>query len=122
MSEVEWMTTSTAENVNVTAVRTGWPIATASANPHLPDRREGVWWISRVLVSKPENRGKGLGGKALEILCEQVGKHGGKSIIVTPGGYAQNEDQQRRFYEAHDFKQEGEGFSVLWRRTLADQK
>jgi GNAT superfamily N-acetyltransferase len=78
-------------------------VATASANPHvLYPPEEHCWWISRVFVQDP-HRGQGVGSKILKTLLSEVVKQGGKSVIVTPGGYNADPDKQIRFYENHGF-------------------
>lgn len=64
---------------------------------------EGVWWISRVLVNG--ERGKGTGSTLLQRLIEEVRKRGAKAMIVAPGGYNSNYNQQVNFYVKNGFKE-----------------
>lgn len=64
---------------------------------------EQEWWVSRVLVNPPEKRGKGIGSMLLKRLVKEARKYGGK-IVVAPGGYDMNPEQQFNFYEKNGFK------------------
>ena len=112
---MDWCVDSHPTNCSITLWIDGTHIGTASANRYRPI--PGAWWISRVLVSAA-SRGKGWGGKILEHLCNEARGQGAKSMVVTPGGYGQDEAQQRRFYEAHEFVKVGEGFDMYWSRTF----
>lgn len=54
------------------------------------------WWVARVLVSKPKNRGKGYGSQVLQAALKAVMEktNGMGRVIVTPGGY---DDDKRKF-------------------------
>lgn len=73
---------------------------TASANK-MPD---GTWWISRVLVQPSTMTGKGIGGKLLEMVKEEIAKMGGGTVIVCPGGYGSDPETQKNFYRKHGFE------------------
>lgn len=70
-----------------------------------------VWYVNRVLVQPPKCRGKGIGGVLIEALKEAVKSVGGKILVVTPGGYNAEPEDQVNFYKQHGFvedsKQEG---------------
>lgn len=100
--------TSTPNNIDITFIDEGFPRCTASANTHFSEDHENCWWVSRVLVSRDEDRGKGYGGRALDILLREIEKQGGKAVIVTPGGYGADPKKQIRFYEAHGFVKVGD--------------
>lgn len=63
------------------------------------------WWIARVLVSKPEERAKGLGSLALQRLLKLIAKQSSLPIRVAPGGYNVDPEKQFRFYTRNGFKQ-----------------
>lgn len=73
---------------------------TASAN-RLPD---GSWWVSRVLVQPNTMTGRGIGGKLLELVKEEIKKQGGGTVVVCPGGYENDHKKQSNFYRRHGFK------------------
>jgi GNAT superfamily N-acetyltransferase len=62
------------------------------------------WWVNRVVVDPPTERGKGLGGRLLEALKGAVRGAGGRTIFVSPGGYNGNVRAQKRFYRGHGFE------------------
>jgi GNAT superfamily N-acetyltransferase len=62
------------------------------------------WWVNRVVVEPPTERGKGLGGRLLEALKGVVREAGGRTLFVSPGGYNGNVRAQRRFYRRHGFQ------------------
>ena len=62
------------------------------------------WWVNRVLVNPKEERNKGLGGALLERLILAIMQVGGEVLLVTPGGYDNDNDSQFRFYLAHGFE------------------
>jgi L-amino acid N-acyltransferase YncA len=110
-------TTSTPENINIVALNHDETsmLGTASANPHpLKSPDEKCWWISRVLVSQSSNRGRGIGGALLDRLLSEILAQGGRSVIVTPGGYNADPVRQVRFYEQHDFIRVGSGPTSHW--------
>ncbi len=72
---------------------------TASSNK-LPD---GSWWVSRVLVQPSTMTGKGIGGKLLDLVIEEIKKQGGGTVVVCPGGYENNYKKQSNFYRKHGF-------------------
>lgn len=77
-----------------------------------------TWWVSRVLVRKPENRGKGYGSlvlrAALKAVMEKTGGMG--RVIVAPGGY-DNDDRKFSFYVKNGFKQVTKDGLYEWRQT-----
>jgi GNAT superfamily N-acetyltransferase len=86
--------------LNATKTRS---IATTSANPHvLHPPEDNCWWVSRVFV-QDDHRGKGLGSKIVSTLLAEISKQGGKSVIVTPGGYRADPSRQIQFYERLGF-------------------
>lgn len=78
-------------------VATNWAIAEAMKI------NDEVWFINRVLVRDAARRGNGLGGQALDTLLTKLRAEGVKSIIVTPGGYVDDEARQIKFYVKHGF-------------------
>jgi len=89
--------------VNIYKYGYGYSISSASAS-YIPG--EDYWFINRVLV-KPENeRGKGIGSELLQLLIKEIKKHGGKKIIVTPGGYDNKTKKQFNFYRKNGFKKD----------------
>jgi len=76
------------------------------------------WWVARVLVSKPEDRGKGYGSQvlqaALKAIMEKTGGVG--RVIVAPGGY-DNDDRKFTFYVKNGFRQVVEERGIFeWRQ------
>jgi len=97
-------------------------LGTASANVHpLKATADKCWWISRVLVTSDEDRGKGWGGMMLDTLITEIVKQDGLSIIVTPGGYNADPVKQKRFYEQHDFVQTGIEPTAHWLWTRSEE-
>lgn len=66
----------------------------------------GVWYLNRALVQPEGARGKGLGTQLLKRLLETISrKPEFQRVVVEPGGYGGNEEQQVRFYTRNGFKQ-----------------
>ena len=76
------------------------------------------WWVARVLVQKPENRGKGYGSAVLqEALKAVMTKTGGMGrVIVAPGGYDNDQERKFRFYEKNGFKLANKEGLFEWRQ------
>jgi GNAT superfamily N-acetyltransferase len=64
------------------------------------------WWVARVLVSDPVDRGKGLGSLVLQAALKaiMVSTNGMARVVVVPGGYDNNHERQRKFYEKNGFR------------------
>ena len=77
------------------------------------------WWVPRVLVSKPKNRGKGYGSQVLQAALKAVmEKTGGMGrVIVTPGGY-DNDKRKFSFYVKNGFRYVEEEGLFEWRQTV----
>ena len=79
----------------------------------------GVWWVNRVIV-QPENlRGRGIGSRLVEALKQKVKELGGSRLIVCPGGYHDDVESQRRFYERCGFTRSSTD-QDLWECDLED--
>jgi acetyltransferase (GNAT) family protein len=77
-------------------------VAVAEASRLLPEK--GGWYVNRVLVSKKEDRGKGLGSYVLGLLIQTVRRTKDFSLLlVEPGGYDNNVKAQRAFYRKNGF-------------------
>ena len=65
----------------------------------------GMWWVSRALVSEVYERGKGIGSMLLRCAVKEVLKHEQNAkIVVEPGGsYGSNEERQLNFYKKNGF-------------------
>jgi len=116
--------TSNPDNITVMVLNEekSQSLGTASANVHpLKAAADKCWWVSRVLVTSDEDRGKGWGGMILDTLIVEITKQGGKSIIVTPGGYGADPKKQKRFYEQHDFVQTGVEPTAHWLWTRNEE-
>jgi predicted GNAT family N-acyltransferase len=82
-----------------------------------------TWWVARVLVRKPENRGKGYGSRVLQAALKAVmEKTGGMGrVTVAPGGY-DNDDRKFSFYVKNGFKRVTDDGLYEWRQPRgADQ-
>jgi L-amino acid N-acyltransferase YncA len=116
--------TSNPDHVTIMVLneRKSRSLGTASANVHpLKGPNEKCWWISRVLVTSDEDRGKGWGGMMLDTLIVEITKQGGLAIIVTPGGYNADPKKQKRFYEQHDFVKTGKEPTAHWLWTRSEE-
>lgn len=60
------------------------------------------WYVNRVKVSDGQE-GKGIGSIILQSAIKEIKQYNPKSIIVTPGGYSENQEQQFNFYEKNGF-------------------
>jgi len=76
-----------------------------------------TWWVARVLVKRPENRGKGHGSLVLQAALKAVmEKTGGMGrVTVAPGGY-DNDNRKFSFYLKNGFKQVTEDGLYAWRK------
>lgn len=76
------------------------------------------WWVARVLVSKPKNRGNGYGSQVLQAALKAVMEktNGMGRVIVAPGGY---DDDKRKFsfYVKNGFKCIDEEGLFEWRQV-----
>lgn len=75
------------------------------------------WWVARVLVTDPADRGKGLGSQVLQAALRAilVPTAGMARVIVAPGGYDNDQERQRRFYAKNGFEPLSEGGPMEWR-------
>lgn len=75
------------------------------------------WWVARVLVPDPTDRGKGLGSLVLRAALDAVliPTGGMARVIVAPGGYDNDHERQRHFYEKNGFRSLGENQPMEWR-------
>lgn len=96
MNDGELHISSTELNISVSLVENG-RLSTASAD----NLMDGKWWISRVNVQG--TRGNGTGSRLLKTLVDEILKYGKTEIIVAPGGYAEDEEKQFRFYKKNNF-------------------
>lgn len=65
----------------------------------------GLWWVSRVVVHPPSHRGSGLGSRVLKMIQRALLEQEpvGVRLLVVPGGYGNNVEQQARFYRKNGF-------------------
>jgi GNAT superfamily N-acetyltransferase len=69
----------------------------------------GYWYVNRVLVQPESNRSKGIGSRMLQELLAQakaldVGmERATTKVRVTPGGYNEDHERQKRFYAKNGF-------------------
>lgn len=77
------------------------------------DLGDGVWWVARVLVQPPKNRGRGIGTELVRRMQREVVGFGCKKLIVAPGGYDEDHERQRGFYLHCGFVQD-EKDSMVW--------
>jgi hypothetical protein len=81
-------------------------------------RAQELWWVSRVVVNPRGARGHGLGSRALKLLQEALVQQEpmGVRMLVVPGGYENNVEQQTHFYLKNGFvpsPEFGEG-ALVW--------
>jgi GNAT superfamily N-acetyltransferase len=69
------------------------------------DRVDGnQWWVSRVLVGDRNTRGQGIGSYLIQRAVKEVLKNDPQAeILVEPGGYDSNTEQQINFYKKNGF-------------------
>lgn len=100
---------STKESVSVyDADENNFYSSTASAD-FIADH----WFINRVLVNPKSHRGKGIGTQLLQTLIKEIRKHDNNKIIVTPGGYENDQERQNNFYLKNGFVQEKDFLSYV---------
>lgn len=97
------ITTSSSQNVSITLVNKGLPIATASADLMLTESERKEWYINRILVKHPQDRSQGIGSELLSRLKKEVKSQGGDVLIVEPGGYGSDPLDLIRFYTKNGF-------------------
>jgi GNAT superfamily N-acetyltransferase len=91
------------QSVTVTIVHGGRSLATINADRTLVDGHDG-WWIARALVTKPENRSKGIGSFILARLKRSIEAVSDCHVLlVAPGGYSNEMDRQFAFYARNGF-------------------
>ena len=87
-------------NVSVHTKTGPFGLSTAS----IDNLGDGRWWVSRVLVAVRNMRGQGIGSKILQRAVQEVLKRDPNAkIIVSPGGYDNNTEQQFNFYKKNGF-------------------
>jgi GNAT superfamily N-acetyltransferase len=64
------------------------------------------WYVNRVLVQPPDQRGSGIGQQLVKRLLNEIRLLGGRKVIVTPGGYGSNTTQQINFYKKCGFTED----------------
>lgn len=70
---------------------------------------EHKWWVSRVLVGDRNTRGQGIGTYLLQKAVAEVLKQDPQAeILVEPGGYGDNIEQQTNFYKKNGFVEQPE--------------
>lgn len=74
------------------------------------DRVDGhQWWVSRVLVGDRDARGQGIGSYLIQRAVNEVLKNDSQAeILVEPGGYDSNTEQQINFYKKNGFVEQPE--------------
>lgn len=90
-------------------VREPWPRALAAA-----DLVGDYWWVSRVIVRLPGNRGRGLGSLVLTRLLQEIQGQPCKRVHVSPGGYHDDTEKQRAFYLKNGFKPTDAPDLLVW--------
>lgn len=69
------------------------------------------WFINRVLVNPKSHRGQGIGSQLLQTLIKEIKKINDIKIIVTPGGYENDQERQNNFYTKNGFVEEEDCFT-----------
>lgn len=65
---------------------------------------KGHWYTNRVLVTRKEERGKGLGSYLLTLLKATLQQQEGfVALMVEPGGYGTDPKKQINFYRKNGF-------------------
>ncbi len=110
-------------------VEGGFPVAAVAEasfigtqSPYHPFVDKGpvkAWLLNRVVVTPERFRGNGLGSKALQGLLEKLSKETScQVLIVTPGGYNADPNEQENFYLKNGFEvayeAEGGGKLMIW--------
>jgi GNAT superfamily N-acetyltransferase len=75
-----------------------------------------LWYLNRCVVNPPSARGKGLGSQALQNMLAQLETTDCEVLVVTPGGYGGDPDDQDAFYTKNGFEavwQDGEGGTLM---------
>lgn len=62
------------------------------------------WYVTRVVVRDPAQRGRGLGERMVKRLLEAIRRQGPAVVLVEPGGYAADLERQRAFYAKCGFQ------------------
>lgn len=72
--------------------------------------KPGRWWLARANINKPEHRGQGIGSRMMSMIKHELLRQPSfQEVIVTPGGYAEDEEKQKRFYVKNGFVEITEG-------------
>jgi GNAT superfamily N-acetyltransferase len=69
------------------------------------DRIDGNrWWVARALVGDRNSRGQGIGSYLLQkAVAEVLKQDADANILVEPGGYDGNTEEQINFYKKNGF-------------------
>lgn len=109
MMNDELVTIAQKGYVSVTISHVDARPSTASANAI-----GGEWWVARVIVDD-KCRGQGVGKRLVAKMLQLCEVQGAKQVKVCPGGYDNNVERQRGFYEACGFvPQPGEEHIMIW--------
>jgi hypothetical protein len=66
----------------------------------------GVWYVNRVLVTNPSERGSGVGSYMLTVLKASLQRVSNfQALVVDPGGYGADPTRQANFYKRNGFRQ-----------------
>lgn len=96
-------------NVSATWQLRGMLIGVMNAD-NMDFAKEGRWWFARAVINKPEHRGQGIGSRMLSMLKYELLKQPSfKELLVSPGGYGEEEARQQRFYVKNGFVEIKEG-------------
>ena len=91
---------STPDNVSI-MYRVG-PMRSSIASIDRIDDHQ--WWVARVLVGDRNTRGQGIGSYLLQKAVKEVLKQDADAnILVEPGGYDGNTEEQINFYKKNGF-------------------
>jgi len=120
LDDLEFKVNDGGNNVDITAIdpsASGFNIiGTASANVHIRDDNTNkmVWWISRIKLFPNVPTGNGIGSMLLEKLKNEMRKRD-CCLIVCPGGYAENRDEQFNFYIKNGFEYiDNDKYALEW--------
>lgn len=108
---------ATGHSLSATVVANSRSVGTASA-----DLTYGVclvdtwcWWLARVVVTKPQLRGQGLGTLLVRRLQALVSASRTQLLAVAPGGYGADPERQQSFYRRLGFELADDDGLLIWR-------
>lgn len=89
--------------------------------PGLPTSGK-CWYVNRVNVPHSFGRSQGAGSLILQAALKAAWEQSPQLVIVTPGGYGEDPEAQKRFYLKNGFQRTSEEGLLTWKPECAEKE